>query len=524
VPAATARAARLQRTGGLTVAQQQLWALDRLAPTAAAVNLSYALAIDGPLDTGALTGAFGDLIRRHEPLRTTYPAPGGCPVAQVHDEDLALSALRLTAAGAADLAEASRLAREERARGFDLAREAPIRARLLSLGERRRILLLTLHHIAADGWSLDLVSRQLSRFYAARLRHEPAAPADRGEQPQPDSRPVECLEHAAWQQSWLEGPAAEADARWWIDRLRDATPRPPMLAARPGEECTDLRRQVVMLPGQLTAELRALGRGANASVFVLLLTAFNALLALWSGGADTVTGTLAANRPTADSARLLGAHYNVLLLRTDLGDDPSLAECLLRTGASTVPALDHQALPFAVLAGRLERELGWATAAVPGAMLLTDRYPLERLALEGCRVSGLYLDDGIGTTPLDGGGPVAVIPAATVSDLTFFAREAGEHLTISALYPGASLADDCVIAALRAFVEILVAMCESPELPLSELPLSELPPAGCGPGWPTAAPAASPSRPVLREITRMSPVDALSPAGRWAPGPAPAGT
>jgi hypothetical protein len=535
-PAAPAGQVRPQRTGPLTFTQRQLWALHQLAPMPATLNLSYGLAIDGPLDIEALAGAFADLIDAHEPLRTTYPASRGRPTAQVNHAGLAITALDLTPRNVADMTEAALLAGRERARGFDLAREAPIRACLLRLGEHRHVLLLTLHHIAADGWSLDLASRHLSRCYAARLRHEPPTRSAPPARPGPPGQPAECLEHAAWQGTWLASPAAEQEARWWIDHLRGATPAPAMLATGRRDACAELRRQVVVLPDQLTADLRALGRAATASLFVLLLTAFNALIRVWSGCPDPVTGTLTASRPTPGSAYLSGAHYNVLLLRTELGDDPSLAECLLRTAASTVTALDHQTLPFAILSGRLERELGWDMTAVPGAMLMLDHYPLERLRLAGCRVTGLYLDEGTGATPLPGGGPTALIQAATSCDLTFFAREVGDRLTISALYPGSAAADDDVIAAMLGYIELLAAMCESPELPLSalligelppgKLPLSELAPSGpplatLGSDLATTATrdGSSPSpSPTLREITQLSPAEAVSPVGRWIAG------
>ena len=481
------------RRGPLTVAQEQLWALDRQAPPPGVLNLSYAVAVEGPLDVAALSGAFADLVRRHEPLRTSYAADDGTPVAEVGAEDAEPSGIDLTPSPVRDLEEAATLARLERETGFDTAREAPIRASLLRVAAERHVLLLTLHHVAADGWSLQLLSQELSRNYAARLRGEDAAPSPSH---------AECIEHALWQRDWLRSPAAERELGWWLDRLRGVSTRPTAPGTQARAASSEMLRQAVVIPDGLTAALRRLGREAAASVFVLLLTAFEVVVARRSESTEAVVGTLVANRPTPDSARVLGAHYNVLLLDADLGGDPTLAECILRASRTAVTALDHQALPYPVLAGRLERELGWDSRRMPAAMLLLDRYPLDELRLEGCRVSGLYLD----------GGPVARIDAATAAELTFFVREVGDRLTLSALYPSGSVEDGEVVGLMRGYLEILTAMTELPELPLSELTLPFDAPA------PRAAADAA-SRPGLHEVSLVAPVEALSPVGGWTVAP-----
>lgn len=481
-----------QRRGPLTATQRQLWALAKEKPTPAALNLSYAVAIDGPLDASALAGAFQDLVRDHEPLRTLYLEEGGSPLAVVAGEEVALPALRLSPAQAASPAEAAELARDDRCRGFDLSSEAPIRACTLRLGDQRHVLLLTLHHIAADGWSLYLLTEALSRNYAARLRCQPVAPAGPA---------VECIELARRQAEWLASPAAEQELWWWLDRLRGATARPPLLGRPPRGACADLLQQVAVLPDPLTAQLRRLARESGTSLFVVLLTAFQALCQTWLGVSRPVIGTLAANRPDAVSSAALGAHYNALLLGTDFGGDPSLAECLMRTSAATISALDRQSLPSAVLTGRLEQDLGWDPAAVPGLMFLLDRYPLGGLKLDGCRVTGLYLV---------GGGPPAVVPAATTADLIFAVREAPDRLTLSVLYRPGALEDASVLAATSGYLELLAVMCESPETALSELtlPLDE-PPVGQSAG-------ADATGCLLREVTGLAPVEAVSPVSAWA--------
>src|ERR671938_510268 len=387
-------------------------------------TLSYAVEIGGPLDVAALANAFAGAVARHEPLRTTYDGDE----AVVGEGD----GVDLTPRPVQDLEEAAAVAEAEREAGFDLAREGPLRTSLLRLDEERHVLLLTLHHVAADGWTLRLLCEELSRRYAG----EPAPPELDGD----------CIDHARWQREWLESSAAERELQWWRERLAGTSPR---LAAEPRVE---MRRQVVVLPDPLTAELRRFGREAVVSVFALLVTAFEVLVARWTEVDEPVVGTLAANRPTPQSARILGAHYNPLFLATDLGGDPTLAECVLRVGESTVRALDHQTLPY----GRLVEALGWDGTRVPAAMLLLDRYPVEELRLAGCRVEGLNL-------------PGPSIPAATTADLSFFVREVGDRLTLSAFSPEGVLDDDLMLALAGGYVGILDALTSTPEVPLGEV-------------------------------------------------------
>jgi len=259
--------------------------------------------------------------------------------------------------------------------------------------------------------------------------------------------------------------------------------RPPEWGVEPVPDSLRILRtfDLFVLWSSLGAGLLVLAAGA------LLVTAFELLVARWTEVDEPVVGTLAANRPTPLAARILGAHYNPLFLATDLGGDPTLAECVLRVGESTVRALDHQTLPYA----RLVEELGWDGTRVPAAMLLLDRYPVEELRLAGCRVEGLNL-------------PGPSIPAATTAELSFFVREAGDRLTLSAFYPEGALEDDLVLALAGGYAGILDALTSTPELALAEVdPFGE------------ARPAVESPRPGLYEISTVAPAEALSPVGRF---------
>jgi hypothetical protein len=205
----------------------------------------------------------------------------------------------------------------------------------------------------------------------------------------------------------------------------------------------------------------------------------------------------------------MGAHYNPLLLSTDLGQDPSPAEALLRTSERAVPALDRQRLPYSVLAGHLHHAHGWQPNSTPAAMFLMDRYPLEGLHLKGCQVTGLYLDHG--TT--GDAAAAAVLPAATTAGLSVFVRETGTRLTVSTLAPPDTLKHAEVTALTWSYVELLAALCDTPEVPLSQIELSLTDP----PDPPAPlAPSGAATGPTLRPVTEFAPVEALSPVGVWA--------
>ena len=206
-----ARGSATERRGPVTAAQEQLLALDRSTSRPRVCNLSYAVEIGGPLDAAALADAFAGAVARHEPLRTTYDGDE----AVVGEGD----AVDLTPRPVQDLEEAAALAEAERETGFDLSREGPLRASLLRLADERHVLLLTLHHVAADGWTLRLLCEELSRRYAGEAV---SAELD-----------GDCIDHARWQREWLESPAAERELRWWRERLANTSPR---LAAEPRVE------------------------------------------------------------------------------------------------------------------------------------------------------------------------------------------------------------------------------------------------------------------------------------------------
>jgi natural product biosynthesis luciferase-like monooxygenase protein/amino acid adenylation domain-containing protein/FkbM family methyltransferase len=333
----------------LSFAQQRLWFIDRLEPGSAAYNLPYAIRVRGPLDLGALGRALTDVARRHEALRTRFPERGGEPVQWIEPARPApLPLVDLGGlGGAAREEELARLAAREARRPFHLAAGPLLRAAAVRLGEDDAAVLLTMHHVVSDGWSLGILVRELSALYAGHAR---------GEDPRLPELPVQYVDFATWQRAWLSGDVLERQLDFWRGELRGAPPLLELPADRP--------RPAVMggaggrvdfrVDAETAAGVRALARREGATPFMALLAAWQLLLARWSGQEDVVVGTPVAGRNRLETEGLIGFFVNTLALRGDVSGDPGFRELLRRVRGRTLEAYAHQDLPFE----RLVEELG----------------------------------------------------------------------------------------------------------------------------------------------------------------------
>ncbi|HVH13182.1 MAG TPA: amino acid adenylation domain-containing protein, partial [Longimicrobium sp.] len=343
----------VERTGPVTLsfAQERLWFLDRLEPESAFYNIPAAFRLGGPLDVGALERAVGEVVRRHQALRTVFHEVEGVPAQVIAPfagfslpvEDL--SALD----GPAREAEVRRRADQDAARPFDLSRGPLLRVTLLRLAAEEHVLLLCMHHVASDGWSRGVLFRELSALYAAF--------AEGGESPLPDL-PVQYADYAAWQRRVLRGEALDARLAWWTERLAGA---PALLELptdhpRPAMQTYVGAQEAVRLPGELLQGLRALGRGEGATHFMVLLGAFQVLLSRYGGGDDVVVGSPVAGRTRPELEGLIGFFVNTLVLRTDLSGDPAFGEVLRRAREAVLGAYEHQDVPFERLVEALQPE------------------------------------------------------------------------------------------------------------------------------------------------------------------------
>ena len=349
----------------LSFAQERLWFLDQLAPGGAAYNLSLGVHFAGRLVVPALAMALGEIRRRHEALRTRFeyaeaearpiqtiepPTPRN-PLPQVD-----LSALSASALGA-DLRQQikAQLVRQETQRPYDLAQGPVFRAVLLRLAPEEHTLLVGVHHIVSDGWSMSLLFRELAAHYDAYSHRRPA---------EAKVLPIQYADYATWQRQWLRGETLERQLDWWKERLQGApavldlpTDRP-----RPAVQSERGARHRFRLPDALATALQELSHRQDVTVFMTLLGAFVALLHRFTGQRDLPIGTPIAGRHRMEVEPLIGLFVNTLVLRTDLTDTPSptFLKVLERVRETALGAYTHQEIPFEKLVDELapERSLG----------------------------------------------------------------------------------------------------------------------------------------------------------------------
>ncbi|HEX7243296.1 MAG TPA: amino acid adenylation domain-containing protein, partial [Longimicrobiaceae bacterium] len=329
----------------LSFAQERLWFLDRLEPGSALYNVPRALRLRGALDAAALERALGEIVRRHEALRTVFRETDAGPVQVV--APFAGFALPVEELAGPDQAE--RRAAEAAARPFDLSAGPLFRAVLLRVGEEEHVLLLCMHHVVSDGWSMGVLFRELSALYAAYREGWESPLAELA---------VQYADYAVWQREQLRGDALERQLGYWRERLGGAPAllelptdhaRPPVQSFRGASERMEL-------PAALLKRLRELGRREGATLFMVVLGAFQALLSRYSGSEDVVVGSPVAGRGRREVEELIGFFVNTLVLRTDLSGDPSFRELVGRVREVTLGAYEHQEVPFEKLVAELQPE------------------------------------------------------------------------------------------------------------------------------------------------------------------------
>jgi len=327
----------------LSFAQERLWFLDRLAPGQAVYNVPVALRLRGRLDGDALRRALDRLLERHEALRTIFAQGSAGPVQIVlTPAPCALERIDLTA-GEDPEAAALRKAADEIRRPFDLAAGPLCRALLLRLDDREHLLLLVVHHIVFDGWSTEVLLRELGLLYTG----EPLPPP-----------PVQYADFALWQRAWLEGGALAAQLDAWRERLAGAPTALDLPAdrRRPAVQTFRGGAEPVTLPADLVRGLRAAGRHHGATLFMTVLAAWATLLHRSSGAPELLVGTPVANRRQTELDGLIGLFVNTLPLRIGLGGDPPFAELLGRVRETALAAYESQDVPFERLVEAVETE------------------------------------------------------------------------------------------------------------------------------------------------------------------------
>ncbi|WP_051789640.1 non-ribosomal peptide synthetase [Streptomyces sp. NRRL S-1022] len=435
----------------LSYAQERLWFLDQADPGSTAYVMPGGMRLRGPLDTAALGRALTEIVRRHEALRTTFPAEGGKPEQRVGPpRPVPLPVTELGTAAPQDReAAVAECCRAEAARPFDLTRDLMLRARLLRLADDDHVLLLSLHHIAADGWTLDVLQHEIGVLYDAFRHGTPHG------LPEPD---VQYADYAVWQRAWLDQGLLEEQLAYWRERLKDA-PVLELPADLPGAAERTWRGASVpfTVPAGLWRQVGELAGRTGVTPYMVLVAAFAVVLSRWSGQRDLVIGSPVAGRSHPELERLAGFFVNTLPLRVDLFGAPSFATLLEQVRVTCTDAYTHQEVPFGKLVQALAPDRSQGPVPLVQVMLALRDTPAEEVAL-----------DGIEAEQLD----VVLTGRSSKFDLVLDLVAARDGRLRGRVEFSTDLFTDATADAVgQAFVQVLTAATREPELPVDRLPL-----------------------------------------------------
>ncbi|MDF5727865.1 MAG: amino acid adenylation domain-containing protein [Rhizonema sp. PD38] len=433
----------------LSFAQARLWFLDQLQPESAFYNIPLVLCLSGQLNLVALESSINQIIRRHENLRTNFTIEKGQPVqiiATTLNLKLVVIDLQNLAACEQEI-ETQQLVTQLAVRHFNLEREPLFRANILQLSATEHVFVLVLHHIIADGWSLNVLERELATCYKAFYN---------GLTPVLPELPVQYTDYTLWQRNWLTGEVLQTQLNYWQQQLKDI---PTLL-----ELFTDRLRPAIQnyrgvhlstpLSVQLSEGLVLLSKRAGVTLFMTLLAAFQTLLYRYTNSGDIVVGTPIANRNRQEIEGLIGFFVNTLVLRTDLSGNPSFEQLLGRVREVTLGAYAHQDLPFEELVETLQPERSLSHSPLFQVMFTLENAPASCLDLHELTVSSL---------------PVEISTAKF--DLTLLIKNTLQGL-IGVWEYNTDLFDAGTIARMARHFEILLSsIIANPQQSISELPL-----------------------------------------------------
>jgi amino acid adenylation domain-containing protein len=362
----------------LSFAQSRLWFLYQLEGATGTYNMTGALSLSGPLQVEALKQALRTIIQRHESLRTSFQTVDGVPV-QVIDPHPVWELTMVNLAGKET--EAEKLAYRESQTPFDLTKSPLLRVTLLKLQPEKHILLINMHHIISDGWSIGVFIRELSHLYGAFVA---------GKEATLPTLPIQYADFAVWQRQWLQGKVLGTQLEYWKQQLADAPPllELPTDRPRPAIQTFQGKTERFWLDSKLTQELKALSQQSGCTLFMTLLAAFGVVLSRYSGQTDIVIGSAIANRNRQDIEGLIGFFVNTLALRLDLSEKPSFAAFLKQVQEVTQDAYEHQDLPFEMLVEELQLE-----RKLDRNPLVQVMFALQNAANETWNLPGLAIEE-----------------------------------------------------------------------------------------------------------------------------------
>lgn len=370
----------------LSYAQQRLWFLHQLHPDSVTYRLPLALRLVGTLHEAALQHALDSLVERHEALRTVFVDDGGepqqlvRPPAPVEVEHVNLEGH----AGQAGERELIAIASGFAARPFDLRAGPLFRVQLLRVSPDEHVLVLVLHHIIADVWSLALLAREFGMFYRAAIDGTAAPPP----------LTLQYGDYAAWQRARLSGEVLERELAYWRSQLAGATPYLDLPTDRPRPAVQALRgaRWPIYFPPALMRDVKAMARRFDATLFNTLSAAMTVLLARYTGQQDILLGYGNAGRSRAELEPLVGVFVNTLVLRSNVADDPAFSTLLSRVRNAALDASSHHDMPFEMLAREFDPDRDLSRNPLVQVLISVQNMPMEELRLPGLQLSVLELE------------------------------------------------------------------------------------------------------------------------------------
>ncbi|MDQ3255227.1 MAG: amino acid adenylation domain-containing protein [Acidobacteriota bacterium] len=430
-------------------AQQRLWFLNQLEPGSSAYNLPIVMRVSGALNVATLEQSLDKILRRHEALRTTFAVLDG-QLVQVIDPN---SSLHLRLVDLCDLcqvareSEARRLVSEAIRRPFDLSVGPLFRAALWRLGAKDHLLLLNMHHAVADGWSFDVLLKELKSLYQS---------SSTGQRDTLPELPIQYADFAQWQNEWLQGEVLEAQLAYWGQQLSDLTPELNLPADRPRPAVLSSEGAVlsVPLPKPLIEKLKVLSRREGVTLFMTMLAAFKALLYRYTGQTDISVGSPVANRNRVEIENLIGVFVNTLVLRTSVSGELSFRSLLERVREVSLGAYAHQDLPFEKLVEELRPLRDRSRSPLFQVMFTCQKAFIRPLKLPGVTFTPVRVDRG--------GAP---------SDLTLFIIEGAEGLTASFEYNTDLFDEPTINRMLGHYETLLEGIVGNAEQRVGELPL-----------------------------------------------------
>ncbi len=371
----------------LSFAQQRLWFLDQMEEGGSAYNIPAAIRIKGMLDIGILKKCFNEVIGRHEALRTRFESNNGKPLQKIEQLlEIEIPLVDLSALKESLIEdEVKRLAKEDGQKSFQLSKGPLIRVTLLKVSPEEYVLLLSMHHIISDGWSMGLLVKEISEYYEAYLKGSRASI--------PELR-IQYGDYSEWQRNWLQGTVLESEMGFWRNLLKGAPTiiNLPTDRTRPSVQSSNGAIKFFSLPKELSRSVKQLSQKENATTFMTLLAAYGLLLYKYTGQEDILIGTPVAGRERLETESLIGFFVNTLVLRTDLSGDPTFTELLARMREMALGVYSHQNIPFEKLVEEFQDYRDMSRSPLFQVMFMMQNTAMPPLKISGLELSFLELD------------------------------------------------------------------------------------------------------------------------------------